>query len=62
MGHGPNSYDTKDMKKTKNTAQLGDRKQLVTMQRKGKLQKRMRREEGMWLKTYVCGQKERELV
>lgn len=61
MGHSPNSYDTRDMKKKKNTAQLGDRKQLVTMQRKGKLQKRMRREV-MWLKTYVCGQKEWELV
>ena len=48
MGHSPNSYDKKllwnsyenSYKKKKNTAQLGDRKQLVTMQRKGETAKK----------------------
>lgn len=35
-----NSYENSYEKKKKNTAQLGDRKQLVTMQRKGETAKK----------------------
>ena len=62
MGHGPNSYDTRDMKKKKKYCPAGRQEAASYYAKKRELQKRMRREEGMWLKTYVCGQKERELV
>ena len=60
MDHTLNSSDTRDMK----TYCPAGRQEAACYyaNKRGNCKKRMRREEGTWMKTYIRGQKAQELV